>query len=373
MLHPLDCRFRDAETEARYRAAFVDADRGAATVTALVLLVPMLGFFVADLGFFARSALPMPLVLARLGMVALTVALIARLRWPIEPPRMDRLMLGWWLLAALFTLYVNSTRPHGYLLHNVIDAAVVMIACVMPLTVLPWQLAPGLLLAGGNVLGAVAARDVAGTLPLVVVLLSYVTVLGVGYACAWRLHAMRREHFAALQAQLGLQQQLEALASSDALSGLPNRRHFLERAALEFERARRHARELSVLMIDIDHFKRINDTWGHTAGDQALVEVARALRAELRGEDLPARMGGAEFAVLMPETPATRAAQVAERLRARCAELARHAGDTGARLTLSIGVATHGPADTELAALLRRADHALHEARHEGRDRVIAR
>jgi diguanylate cyclase (GGDEF)-like protein len=165
-------------------------------------------------------------------------------------------------------------------------------------------------------------------------------------------------------------QQLERLALSDSLTGLATRRHFLEEAARELNRARRgHA--LSLLMLDVDHFKAINDTHGHAVGDLVLVELALTVRSALRAEDLAGRIGGEEFAVLLPDADAALAGAIAERLRA---SLAAHAVPVDATRTLnftvSIGVATLGPADADVATLMARADQALYAAKRAGRNLV---
>jgi len=167
---------------------------------------------------------------------------------------------------------------------------------------------------------------------------------------------------------------LEQLATTDPLTGIANRRKMTEQIAGELERARRFGHPLSLLMIDIDYFKRINDTFGHEVGDKAIVEVAKLLTESLRAIDMVARFGGEEFVVLMPETDSDVALLAAERLREAAGAL-RIAGESGAvvALTLSVGVASalaNGSADTP-SSLLVRADKALYRAKKEGRNRVV--
>jgi diguanylate cyclase (GGDEF)-like protein/PAS domain S-box-containing protein len=161
--------------------------------------------------------------------------------------------------------------------------------------------------------------------------------------------------------------QLARLASTDHLTGLPNRRAFQERLAGEIERARRHGRALSLVLVDIDHFKRVNDTHGHPAGDRVLVEVAARLDALVRGGGTVARVGGEEFAVILPEADGRSAVAAAERLRLAIegAEFA----EAGA-LTVSAGVCAFEGAFTE-DDLFRLADAALYRAKAQGRNRVV--
>ncbi|NVD98699.1 GGDEF domain-containing protein [Massilia sp. BJB1822] len=167
---------------------------------------------------------------------------------------------------------------------------------------------------------------------------------------------------------------LEQLATTDPLTGIANRRKMTEQIAREIERARRFNHPLSLLMIDIDHFKRINDTYGHDAGDKAIVAVSKLLTESMRGIDMAARFGGEEFVLLMPETEAGVAVHVAERLREAVAGVRVGAEDGAAvALTVSIGVAAlnlHEAADTSSTMLIR-ADKALYRAKKEGRNRVV--
>lgn len=169
---------------------------------------------------------------------------------------------------------------------------------------------------------------------------------------------------------------LQRLAAEDGLTGLGNRRAFDERLAAELSRTRREHVALSLLLIDVDHFKPYNDLYGHLAGDDCLRAVSAAIRqiATHRGADFAARYGGEEFAVLLPNTPAAGARLVAERLRAAIAELQLvHEGSPGGRLTVSLGVAELLPGDniTTAETLIQCADQALYAAKESGRDRVV--
>ena len=165
--------------------------------------------------------------------------------------------------------------------------------------------------------------------------------------------------------------ELEQLARVDPLTGLYNRRFFEERFYVEFARSQRYRVPLGCLMLDIDHFKSVNDTYSHQAGDKALKELALAMRRTLRDVDLLARYGGEEFVAVLPETSPTDAKLVAERLRAGVAALT-FAHDTQAlKITVSIGVSTYpDPAIADPEALLRVADDALYKAKKAGRNRV---
>ena len=160
---------------------------------------------------------------------------------------------------------------------------------------------------------------------------------------------------------------------TDHLTHLYNRRFFMSRASEEIERSLRHKNPLSILMVDIDHFKQFNDSYGHATGDRVLQTVARAMQAALRTSDVCARYGGEEFAVLLPNTMAENARYVAERVR-RTLHETRYTGlglPANASVTISIGIATCPRDATDLDALIGLSDVALYEAKRCGRDRVV--
>ncbi len=163
--------------------------------------------------------------------------------------------------------------------------------------------------------------------------------------------------------------ELRQIASSDHLSGALSRRAFMEQAANEAARARRYGRPLSLAVLDIDFFKKVNDTYGHAAGDVAIKRIAEASMAAIRGSDALGRIGGEEFALLMPETTADNARLFAERLRATIEGLDIDAPPK-IRVTVSIGVAQFDGDAEKIEETLARADRALYAAKHAGRNRV---
>jgi diguanylate cyclase (GGDEF)-like protein len=163
-----------------------------------------------------------------------------------------------------------------------------------------------------------------------------------------------------------LRAEFEHLASHDALTNVLTRRVFLAACEQELARCRRHGRSMALLLLDIDHFKAINDTHGHQMGDRVLVDLVGRIASLLRRPDQLARFGGEEFVLLLPETSLEEAIRVAERILARVAEPAEGLPP----ITVSLGVATNRPDDDRIDALLARADKALYKAKDEGRNRV---
>jgi diguanylate cyclase (GGDEF)-like protein len=170
-----------------------------------------------------------------------------------------------------------------------------------------------------------------------------------------------------------LERKLKKLASTDPLTGALNRRHFWRMADMEIHRHRRYFREMSVLIMDIDRFKRINETFGHPCGDKILQELVKNCMQNLRKSDVFGRIGGQEFAILLVETRAKAAMEVADRLRHRLAEKQiKINGGTPIQFTVSIGVTHVQREDETLDSIIKRADKALCQAKHGGRNRVEA-
>jgi diguanylate cyclase (GGDEF)-like protein len=166
-------------------------------------------------------------------------------------------------------------------------------------------------------------------------------------------------------------EQLEQLATIDPLTGLCNRRQFVTLAEAEWARFQRYHRPLSMLMIDIDHFKPVNDRFGHAAGDEALALVARTCREDQRTPDVVGRIGGDEFALLLPETDIAQACIVADRIRSALMSRPLVVQDAPLKLTVSIGVAAATLGMSSADALMKAAGRALYAAKQQGRNRVV--
>jgi len=184
---------------------------------------------------------------------------------------------------------------------------------------------------------------------------------------AVEIHGVTRD----ISERRALRLELERQATTDSLTGTANRRHFLNTAQKEIERCKRHGGPLSLLMLDIDHFKNVNDTFGHAMGDLALQAVAKACGKRLRSSDLLGRIGGEEFALLLVETDMDKACCAGKRLLVQVEENELFAKNgQPVRLTISIGVAELRPHEEALSDLMVRADQALYKAKNLGRNRL---
>jgi diguanylate cyclase (GGDEF)-like protein len=165
--------------------------------------------------------------------------------------------------------------------------------------------------------------------------------------------------------------ELKRLATTDSLTGAFNRRHFLELAGKEVARMRRYRHRVSCLMLDIDHFKKVNDTYGHDIGDKAIIATVLMARKTLRTEDVFGRLGGEEFAAMLPMTAIDKAEQVAERLRVAIEALRIPTPQGELGFTTSIGLVEVATDGESFEQALKRADEALYEAKRLGRNRTV--
>jgi diguanylate cyclase (GGDEF)-like protein len=202
--------------------------------------------------------------------------------------------------------------------------------------------------------------------PKVLNVIAALTVLGL-LLCCWMPLAVKEWGQSETRADT-----LQRLAAVDHLTGLYNRRTFEALAFAELARCQRYMRPFSVLLLDIDDFKRINDQYGHATGDRMLIEVANLCRSTKRDSDVVARMGGDEIAMLLPETTREAAVTFAKRICEQMRSLRVTVGDDAAQTTLSIGVAGASHRTTGVAQVIHQADEALYEAKRGGRDQVFA-
>jgi len=186
-----------------------------------------------------------------------------------------------------------------------------------------------------------------------------------------RLGELNRRYDEKVRELATLTGKLRELATTDSLTNLFNRRAFMDRAQVEWSRARRHGHPLGVVVLDVDHFKRVNDRYLHATGDEVLKVVAYTLRTTVRSSDIPARLGGEEFVALLPDTAETGAALLAERIRARLAQQQVTAPNgESISVTTSAGVACSDRPFASFPELLAAADAALFKAKADGRDCV---
>lgn len=287
---------------------------------------------------------------------------------------LDSLLFGIWAAALGFPVWITFTL----FITTTINHALYRDPWAMTHSVAALAVGSLLAIAIGGLHFSPATDWPATVLCIIGLTLYLVIVANVAYTRNHQLHRMRKQlqlDEQALQKQLDeintLQQQLSDQANRDALTGLYNRRYLDSTLERELARCQREGLPLSLMLIDLDHFKRINDTYGHQAGDEVLKQLADMLNAQARSADVVCRFGGEEFLLLLPNMPQAVALARAEQWRSAFAATTIAFGEFRIQGTLSIGLSCYPGHGTSPQALIRSADRALYRAKTEGRNRVV--
>ena len=383
-LHRLTGQFHDPDREAMYRQDIAPRVRRESFVTLIVAALVFGMFAISDYHFVGISTALYLLLAMRLVVVisCLTLAfVIGRLGDYLQRPWLHALPL--WILATAIILIV-PLRPES--LPTQVTAVVVatMAFYLLIPNLLPVVAIASLYLNLGFLTAAVTVADIPAVIALRIALLLIMTN-AVGFFALLRLERLQRTQFALLEEERvqnrqlmeeiahrkSLEAQLRQVAEQDALTGLDSRRHFMARAEALLRRARHEKAPFSLFMIDVDHFKAINDTWGHSQGDRVLAAIAETCKHSLRPQDVVGRFGGEEFIVALPDTHPQDALMVAERLQRKVSELEVMEAMPDHRLTVTVGIAGGVDEDADLDALIQQADRALYAGKHGGRNRVV--
>ncbi|MFB4202498.1 hypothetical protein KBTX_03268 [wastewater metagenome] len=376
--------FVNRRQEWRYRRYVRDSAARQLRAALLVAAALFLSFGLSDYALIGIG--PAFYILVSLRVIVVVSALA--LAWAVSrrPARVDNALPvnAVWVVALTVVILIVPLRPET--LNTQIPAVMVVVITIylfIPNRI-PFMIAQSVYLGVGFLLAVMIwAPHQERLLATMTLLLVFVNT--VGLFTALRLGRLRREQFALLRDERltnlrlqrevaerqRLQERFERLAREDELTGLCSRRRFFELAAEVLRDRRRGDGDTAVCMIDVDHFKAINDRYGHAAGDAALVAFGSRCANVLREPDIIARLGGEEFVVLLPQTDLDGARDVAERLREAIAgePVASPAGPLP--LTATLGVSLVHPGESDIEPALNRADAALYEGKAAGRDRVV--
>jgi diguanylate cyclase (GGDEF)-like protein len=357
------------ELEATYRQHFLQSD-----TTQIRQIIPFYGlglwlFAVVDFQLYGWSITFLLFVMVR---VIITFGLwwFNRFLQTVQTPKdLDKWLLLLGLVVLGFAVIVNYTRSVGSYYNASISVLLVVVAYLMIPNRLLYRFMLTLTFSVGEVLiyfmlrGGINAAEVRTN--MVALLLANL----IGFVLSVRLYTFRRQQFKAQHDETLARAEIERLAQTDTLTGIANRRRFLELADQELLRFKRKQHDFSLLYLDIDHFKRINDTYGHGTGDLVLQKFAALVSTQIRGLDIFGRLGGEEFALLLPETSLEAAKEVAERIRLACQNMELNANSKKLEITVSSGFTISHSADSSMDEILHRADLGLYQAKQAGRNR----
>ena len=360
----------DVRMEDSYRQHYLRADTLIAKIMALFWLFFSMLFIYADFILLGSGPQFTQALVVRGLLILFVLLYVVRLNRAVTPAQYDRWTLAAWLSAASCVLFIQAfLRPVTYYNYYAVDILIVMsILVVSPGTF--WnRIIPAFFYTAGHFgifFFIKVAQPAASILSFAV---SFLIVNIAGIYISAQYYSFRRREYLARHQDAAVRDKLAELASVDELTGALNRRGFSARAEEEFGGcAARHA-PLSMLAIDIDHFKAINDTFGHHCGDMVLKEFCRYVRQSIRECDCFGRLGGEEFALALPYTDGEQAMNIAERLRQSCPRLSG-TEEPEIGFTVSIGVAQALPGDKSVYEVQCRADTALYRAKADGRNLV---
>ncbi|MCC6177156.1 MAG: GGDEF domain-containing protein [Chloroflexi bacterium] len=353
-----------------YRQHFLRNDASQATAGVLILALPLVLFAYSDYLLFGTSLGFVLLLAFRAGFLSFDIWIIRAIRRTQRYQTYDRLMLIWGLVGCSTVLIGPVTRPPTYSQHIAVDTLLILVYYLAIPNRLAYRTLPPLLLTTIIIVLYATGYRVTDALGLNVMFVALLLTNVLGIVISVRLYRYRRQQYQAYRDLERVRDELQVMATTDGLTGVLVRRRFLEIAHDEVARYHRYHRPITVLAVDLDHFKHVNDAFGHAAGDDVLVAFARVLTAESRRLDVVGRLGGEEFAMLLPETTADQARALANRILSATRLLALDADGQAIRITASIGIAESHPGDADADAVLRRADRALYCAKDHGRDRL---
>ena len=334
-----------------------------------IWLLPNFLFIITDYFTHAGQGPFQQLLLIRLfllGALTLTLLLLRRIKNPQ--------LYDYWVLSGCFILLggvfqANQLHPQIHTHTAGIDYLLLFSIYMLIPNRLCFRILPCFIFSIANIASHYSqAASLSGPV-LSIIIVSLILSNALGIWASVRFYSHRRQQYEAQTRAQELRKDLIHNALVVQLTGVANRRHFFQAAEEEFSRFSRYNRTFSLLMLDLDHFKEVNDQFGHPVGDKVLKELSRTILLHKRDSDLFGRLGGEEFALLLPETNLAGATEIAVRLRRSCHTLAVP-GHLDIRITISIGVTQVRSEDASFDDVLSRIDKALYRAKNNGRDRV---
>lgn len=344
-------------SEEQYRSYYLNADIAQCRRVVLVVMWATLLLIYLDFTLRRPGNGFLLLMAARAAVFFYSLWLARQLPQMLKAQQLDRQMLRWVWLTLAVTLAGNAARAADYFGHYYIDiwiVAMYFVVLPLPLRLLNPAMVGFVALSLSLLFLYKQAPALSYTYNVALMLLLAAIS---GHTISSRTHRFRRK-------MLGAEQELERQANTDPLTGVANRREFMRVSDCEMKRHARLGKSLSLLVLDLDHFRQINEAHGYQAGEIVLVEVTRRMKRATRSYDCLARYGGEEFCVLLPEASAEDAGKIAARTKATIIAMPVAVSGKELRVSATIGVATMLAGDT-VASILKRADAELHKAKKQ--------
>ena len=359
------------EMEGEYRAFHLRDDIRQSSFYIWIATIGMLIMMAADAVIYSDGGQSLQLSLYRAVFIVVSIVVVVAMQRTFSVQAHDALMLGWMSFVVLFVLLFNVTHPADFLTTSydvILPLAIYIIS--------PFKLFYSVLLAVAFSAGIVYIDFFQKTgldpATLNMVLVGHLIVHIIGLGSSVQIQSYRRKSFRAYMQEKDAKEMVAYLANIDPLTKSLTRRQFFYIAESEFLRYLRYRRQLSILVLDADYFKNINDTYGHHAGDLVLRNLSLVILEQKRAQDTYGRLGGEEFALLLPETNLHQAKIVAERVQKIWEQTPCQVEGQIIHSTVSVGVAEVNNQDKSFEDILRRADRMMYKAKEAGRNRVVA-
>lgn len=377
---------KQRELEERFRIESLSRDKNQTTAGMIIVLVTIVGFLGLDASLSQNDIIypfwiPNRIIAAIVSLISIGV--IHRQR---SAKFVDLVTFVWVLIIIFHMLVINMTRLHDYV--PVIIWDILTISGIYFVAPFPFQykiLAALLLTGSSGTIWVIYRIPLVDSYEAIAVLAAYFFTNVYGIFVSRLRDLSRRQHYVLLIKEMESRKELSArtielektkeelkkLAMTDPLTGISNRRNFMLRASEELERTKRYNQPLSIMLLDIDNFKAINDTYGHEAGDEVLRSLTNHCLSNLRAIDKFARFGGDEFFALLVQTDQDKANEIAERLRESIERLEIHVDSETINTSVSIGLITTTGDELSVNELIKQADKALYKAKNRGRNQVV--
>jgi diguanylate cyclase (GGDEF)-like protein len=358
------------ELEGAYRQHFLQSDAMQIRQIIPFYLLGLWLFAVVDFQLYGWSIIFFLLLLTRLIFTIGAWWFNQILQTMQIPKVLDRWLLILGLFVLIFAVVVNYTRSVNSFYNASISVLLVITTYLMIPNRLAYRCILALTFSFGEILIYLLLRGGFNTAEVRSNMLALLLANLIGFVLSVRFYTFRRQQYKAQFDEALARAEIERLASTDTLTNVANRRHFLELANQELLRFKRKQHGFCLLYLDIDFFKRINDTYGHGTGDLVLQKFAGLVSSQIRAVDIFGRLGGEEFALLLPETPVEAAKEVAERIRLACQNMSTEVDSKKLEITVSAGLTVSQSSDSSIDEILHRADQGLYQAKQLGRNRI---